>query len=96
MGVQQGDVLYLILNNGAGATTGQFATLNGALFNASDVVVNGTHFQLSTTADFGGGGFASASGNDVALLAVPEPNSLAMMLGGLGMLCGWQRRRRVA
>jgi hypothetical protein len=32
-------------------------------------------------------------GNDVVLLAVPEPSSVLLMLGGLGVLARRRRRR---
>ena len=34
------------------------------------------------------------TGNDIALYAIPEPNTWAMLLGGFAMLVGFQRIRR--
>jgi len=48
--------------------------------------INGYGFRL----DYDGG----FSGNDVMLIAVPEPGALASLVGGLGMLLGLQRFRR--
>ena len=57
---------------------------------------NSQTFALSYTADFGGGGFGSTTGNDLALtvIAVPEPNSALALLGGLTCLNGLPRLRR--
>jgi hypothetical protein len=33
-------------------------------------------------------------GNDVVVMAVPEPNSLSMLAGSLGLALGLQRFRR--
>ena len=49
-------------------------------------------FNISYTADSTGNAFSG--GNDIALQAVPEPSTWAMMLGGLGMLGFYQRSRR--
>lgn len=88
--VQVGDVYYLILHN-TGTNTGTFAGLPQSSF----LTIDGYEFQISYTADFGGGGFASISGNDVALLVtVPEPGSLAGLCAGLGSLLGLRRFRR--
>lgn len=83
------DVFYLILNNGVGTTTG---TLGGVPEGGS-LTIGGQQFQISYTSDFGGAGFAAGTGNDVALMAVPEPGSAAALLAGLGLLLGLRRRR---
>ena len=98
-GIEANDVFYLILNNGGATTTlGAFAsiTVGGVTQSvvANHFTYNGQEFALTSTADFGGGGFASLGGNDVALMAVPEPATYAMLLGGLGMLAFWQKLRR--
>jgi hypothetical protein len=85
------DVFYIILNNGAGTTSGMLdgAAEGGPLF------IGGQEFQVSYTSDFGGAGFAiGGTGNDVALLAVPEPASAVSLVTGLGVLLGLGRRRR--
>ncbi|MHA3774911.1 beta strand repeat-containing protein [Verrucomicrobiota bacterium sgz303538] len=85
------DVFYIILNNGAGSTTG---TLGGVAEGGS-IFIGAQEFRISYTSDFGGAGFAiGGSGNDVALQAIPEPGSAAALLAGLGMLLGFRRRAR--
>jgi fibronectin-binding autotransporter adhesin len=37
--------------------------------------------------------YTSDGGNDVTLTVVPEPGSVALLLGGLGLLAGYRRRR---
>jgi hypothetical protein len=84
------DVFYVILNNGVGTTTG---TLGGVAEGGS-IFIGPQEFQISYTSDFGGAGFTiGGAGNDVALLAVPEPGAAASLLGGLGLLLGLRRRR---
>ena len=49
-------------------------------------------YQADATANGGLGSFTG--GNDVALMAIPEPNALAMLAGSLGLALGLQRFRR--
>jgi len=59
--------------------------------------VGGQLFAVSYTANFVGEGDPGNSftgGHDVALMAIPEPNALAMMAGSLGLALGLQRFRR--
>ncbi|MEI6675253.1 MAG: autotransporter-associated beta strand repeat-containing protein [Verrucomicrobiota bacterium] len=48
--------------------------------------------NFGTTTDWA----APVAGSDIALLAVPEPSTWAMALGGFGMLVSFQRMRRRA
>lgn len=93
------DFLLLIDNTGEGNVFDHFNTTGGVIVtdkfgtnvsfsgNAGTLVsLNGEQFKLSYT--------AGVDGNDVALLAVPEPSTWAMMVGGFGMLLGVQRMRR--
>jgi fibronectin-binding autotransporter adhesin len=57
--------------------------------------VGGQLFAISYEANFNGGiGSAFTGGTDVALMAIPEPNSLAMLAGSLSLALGLQRFRR--
>ena len=90
------DTLTLILN-GTGAVAGGgfsnvFVTDTNGQTNASYsgapntiITLNGQQFTLSYT---------GGDGNDVTLAAVPEPQTWAMLVGGVGMLAFWQRTRR--
>lgn len=97
-GIQTNDLYFIVLNDSNDAVTGIFATLNnvatdlsqGALFSSG-----GQQFQISYTADSVGGTFTG--GNDVALLAVPEPSTWALLGLGFGALV-WRsglRRRKL-
>jgi autotransporter-associated beta strand protein len=85
-----GDVFTLILNNGASAVTGTFSGLS----NGSSVFFGGQEFQISYFDIASTGGFELSGGNDVSLMAVPEPGAAVSLLGGLGLLLGLRRRRR--
>lgn len=68
-----------------GSWNGGLFTYNGNVINDGGALsVDGNEFVLDY--DYGG--------NSVALLAVPEPDSLASLMGGLGILLGWNRSRR--
>jgi hypothetical protein len=91
----QGSTLFVVVNNSGSPVTGTFGTMNGASFNASNFVVNGQPFQLTYSANFTGAGSDGVS-NDVALIAVPEPGAWMAMLGGMAMLAGFRRSRRLS
>ena len=85
-GVKTGDLFFLILNGGPNAVSGSFVNSNGFRLEAGNpgFLLNGQLFQISYDANSGNGSFSE--GKDVALMAVPEPETWAMVAGGLGML----------
>jgi hypothetical protein len=91
------DRIYLALGNAP--ATGSFANATsvfdahyGQTFNEV-VASNGSVWAIFYGADHTNGATTSG-GNDIALYAIPEPNTWAMLLGGFGMLMGVQRMRR--
>ncbi len=82
-----GNLLFILLNDESDAINGTFSGL------AQDAIVTnygGFDWKISYTANSSGNTFTG--GNDVALMAVPEPN-VAALLGGLGMLALLRWRR---
>ena len=57
-----------------------------------DVFIGTQEFALSYTGDFGTN--STLGGNDIVLTAIPEPGTWGMILGGFGMLVGFQRFRK--
>src|SRR4030095_9478952 len=92
-------LLFILVNNGTDAPGGLFSgvTLGGSpVANINNIVMGGQQFALVNNANFDGisgpyGGFATG-GNDIALVAVPEPVSAATLLYGATVLA--LRRRR--
>jgi autotransporter-associated beta strand protein len=91
---EMGDALMLILNQGTGTVSTTFSSVNITVNNvtsnfsgAEGTIMNieGQDFKLS---------YAAGTGNDVELLAVPEPSTWAMLVGGFGMLISFQKMRR--
>jgi autotransporter-associated beta strand protein len=94
-----GTLFFLVNNQGAGAVQGTFAnptsTLSlpfGPLPTYQVINFGPNAFAISYQGDVTAGTFTG--GNDVVLMAVPEPNSLAMLAGSLGLAVGLQRFRR--
>ncbi len=81
-----GNLLFILLNDESDAITGTFSGL------AQDSIVTnygGFDWKISYTADSTGNTFTG--GNDVALMAIPEPH--AALLGSLALLCILRRKR---
>jgi autotransporter-associated beta strand protein len=103
-GSPNGDVFFLVNNTGAGSVTGSFAnattpTSFGELFGGQtyDVLnqpvgADNTQFAITYSANFATGSFTG--GNDIALMAVPEPSTATALLTGLAALGGLRRFRR--
>ncbi len=85
-----GDIYYIINNKGANAINGQFA--NAA--EGSILESNGLWFQITYFADVDGNSFIG--GNDLALMAVPEPASICLALSAAALLAARFARRRTA
>ena len=81
-----GQLLFILLNDGVDAITGTFS----GLAQGATVTFDGYDWQISYTANSTGNTFTG--GNDVALMAVPEPN-VAALFGGLGIVALLRRRR---
>jgi autotransporter-associated beta strand protein len=87
-----GNMLFFLLNDGTDAVTGTFAGLEQGAIVASG---GGFDWQISYNANGDSSGSPSFfGGNDVALMAIPEPSSA--LLGGLASLLLLRRRRPVA
>lgn len=84
-----GDLFFLIDNDGANAIAGKFSNAN--VDDATVVNLGGRDWLISYKADFGSNAFSTLTGNDVALMAVPEPS--AALIGGVGVLLLLRRRR---
>jgi PEP-CTERM motif len=90
-GIEQNDVFSIIINTSTDPVVGTFAGLpSGAL-----LTVGGQAFQISYADDSNTPAFELAGGNDVSLLAVPEPGAVVLLLGGLAA-CSLGRRRERA
>jgi autotransporter-associated beta strand protein len=88
-----GDVLFLIINGSGSAINGTFSSINGtptALNEGAQFTVNSQQYKITYQANFTGNSFTG--GNDVALMAIPEPNALFSLCGGMAVVL-WRRRR---
>ena len=86
-GYNVGDLLFILTNDLTDAVTG---TYTGFAQGETVASYGGFDWQISYVADSTGNAFTG--GNDIALMAIPEPN-VAALIGGFGMF-GLLRRRR--
>jgi len=86
-GIQTGDIFTIILSSAQ--VSGTFAGIP----NLSTFTMGGQQFKINY-AYSPAGNFTDTTGPDVALMAVPEPGTIASLCGGIGMLAGLQRFRR--
>lgn len=83
-----GDLFFILTNDGVDAITGTFSGLptDGSAFS-----LGGQQWRISYAADFTAGTFTN--GNDIALMAVPEPNAALALIAGISTLLGLRRSR---
>jgi autotransporter-associated beta strand protein len=84
-----GDLFFLIKNDGVDAINGRFS--NADADDTTVVTLDGRAWLISYTANFENVIPTFTGGNDVALMAVPEPH--AALIGGIGVLFLLRRRR---
>ena len=91
-----GDMFFLVI--GADAGTTRFANEQAARIYSggfSTISFSNQEFAISYSANFNGGiGSSFTGGHDIALMALPEPGTPAMLIGGCGMLAFMNRLRR--
>jgi hypothetical protein len=85
-GIKEGDLFFVLANDGVDPITGTFLDLP----NRSVFTQGGQGFQISYDANLTTG--TLEGGNDIALLAVPEPATAAILAIGSVLLL--RRRRR--
>jgi autotransporter-associated beta strand protein len=93
-------LLFIVVNNGTGTPGSPFSgvTLGGqAVGNPGNIVIGSQQFSLVYTANFdgfsGSYGGTAGGGNDIALVAVPEPVTATSLIAGAAIL-GLMRRRQ--
>ena len=90
-----GNLYFLINNDGAGAISSSFANVNsGSLSNNTEFTLGGQRWFISYAANYNSGiGSTFTGGNDVALYAVPEPATWALLAFSLTTVMVLRRRR---
>jgi hypothetical protein len=84
-----GNIVFILRNDGTDAITGTFAGLAQGATAASYGFMD---WQISYTANTGTNSFTG--GNDIALMAIPEPSQITVAGIGLAMLLGRRSRSR--
>ena len=94
-----GTILFIVVNDGTDAVTGNF----DGLAHSQYLNFEGMTWQISYTAHYQGedtiGGVSLGTfdgGNDIALVAIPEPSTYGLVLGVLTLALAAVRRRRKA
>ena len=87
------DKFWIGLNDGSDQVLGAFSNVpvTDVPNNSGLINISGVDYTVYYGADFATD--ATTGGNDI-LVAVPEPGSAVMLMSGIGMLLGLQRRRR--
>lgn len=93
-----GTLFFLIVNDGTDAVTGTFDGLNqDAVFS-----LGGMNWQISYVANYTGEDSqlgvslgTLTGGNDVALVAVPEPSTYGLLLGALALAAAARTRKKL-
>ena len=86
--VLENDLFFLVLNDGVDPISGTFLNTPDDSF----INVAGQSFRISYDANSTTG--LLSGGNDIALVAIPEPGSAALALLSLPVLFGRRRERR--
>jgi hypothetical protein len=91
----QGQLIFLINNDLTDTITTGFANVNsGSLSNNTEFNLAGERWFISYEADYNGGtGSTFTGGNDVALYAIPEPGTWALLALTLTTVIVLRRRR---
>jgi autotransporter-associated beta strand protein len=88
VGIEQNDIFNLIINTSTDPTLGEFDGIpHGTTF-----AMGGMSFQISYSDDSTTPAFELSGGNDVSVIAIPEPGSAVLMFGGLAA-CAIRRTR---
>ena len=84
-------LLFILNNDGSDAITGTFSGLD----DLDTIDLGGYQWRISYTANYAGSNTGTfTGGNDIALMAIPEPSALVFF--GLSTFCIVSRRRRKA
>jgi len=92
-----GDKFFLVIGAGSAVQGAGFSNQQGAdsnLTGYNTIYIGQQEFAISYSANASTNDFTAGSGKDIAIMAIPEPSTWAMVFGGFGMLTAWQRSRR--